>query len=369
MKQLLFFSLFIVFILSPTLSFSQVYKADEMRFYSWDGAPDWALDATVENTFDNGGNKETKAETFDAPSTQASYQYIKTYNTSNNIISEVRQNWAAGWQNLSQTIYGYDGGTIKLTSEITKSWDAGSMTFTTNDTQILYEYSGDDVTLYTVQKWNAGWVDSQISEFVYDSPGVISYAIYSTIISGTTYQEKETYFYDNDMVDYIEYYDPDGSGGWELNGQNIVDYYGDGKIKTQTQQIYDNPGWTNEFLDTYTYDANGNLEEIISSSWEDDDWVEGGKVEWDYSVAAPFVLSTKSFEKESFKVFPNPASDIIHIASNGTIEKVELFDSVGKKVLFTSNNEKINVEHLKSGMYLLKVFNNNRSATKRIIIE
>jgi len=371
MKSLLLFSTFILFFSSPFLSFSQTYKVDEMRIYLRDGTPDWSLLNTQKFTYGNGGNKETKLETFIAPSTQATYQYTNVYDASNKIISQEKKNWVAGWKNFHQTIYDYDGNN-KLTKETTKSWDAGSTTYATNVSQILYEYAGDDITLYTEQTWNAGWVNNLIVETDYTSPGVTSDRIISNFYSGTLLDmEKETVIYVSGVVDHVDYYDSDGSGGWELNGQRLIDYYGNGKIKTETQQIYDNPGWTDEYLDSYFYDANGNLSELISSSYDEDitDWVEDGKVEWDYSVATPFILSTKFFESEIFKVFPNPSSDIIYISSNVPIEKVELFDVVGKRVLSTSNSEQINIENLKSGIYLLKVFNNNRSATKRLVIK
>lgn len=82
-----------------------------------------------------------------------------------------------------------------------------------------------------------------------------------------------------------------------------------------------------------------------------------------------FVLNTTCFENETFKIFPNPASGFITIVSSVPIEKIELFDIQGEKVLSSIATQKLNVENLKSGMYLLKIFNNDKSATKRLIIK
>ena len=71
----------------------------------------------------------------------------------------------------------------------------------------------------------------------------------------------------------------------------------------------------------------------------------------------------------SINVYPNPASDIIHISSSINIEKIKMFDVLGKQVLTSYENKELKVDHLQSGLYFLKLFTNNGSATKKIIIE
>ena len=127
----------------------------------------------------------------------------------------------------------------------------------------------------------------------------------------------------------------------------------------------------NEDQEENIYDGNGNLNANILRSWNlvTMDWDSYYKVEKDYSVAVPFSLSSESFNKENFKVYPNPASSVINVFSNIPIEQMELYDILGKKVLSSINNKKLNVESLKNGIYVLKVFNNNRPSTKKIVIK
>ena len=71
----------------------------------------------------------------------------------------------------------------------------------------------------------------------------------------------------------------------------------------------------------------------------------------------------------SINVYPNPASDIIYISSSINIEAIKMFDVLGKQVLTSYENKELKVDHLQSGIYFLKLFTNNGSATKKIIIE
>ncbi len=82
-------------------------------------------------------------------------------------------------------------------------------------------------------------------------------------------------------------------------------------------------------------------------------------------------LSVNDFSSSSFKVYPNPANDIISIASNNSvIDSIEIFDILGKKVF--SNNEatdKINVSNLRSGVYIMNINAEGRKFAKKLIIE
>jgi PQQ-dependent dehydrogenase (s-GDH family) len=68
-------------------------------------------------------------------------------------------------------------------------------------------------------------------------------------------------------------------------------------------------------------------------------------------------------EKDEVDIFPNPVSDIITIKGKKNLHKplrVQLFDMSGvmvKEETTTKNEFTINVAHLKSGMYVVKLFN------------
>ncbi len=69
-------------------------------------------------------------------------------------------------------------------------------------------------------------------------------------------------------------------------------------------------------------------------------------------------------------VYPNPAKDIINVQleENAIAQKLELFDMMGRSVLFVENANKINVSSLPKGVYLLNVKYKDHYMQKQITI-
>ena len=82
--------------------------------------------------------------------------------------------------------------------------------------------------------------------------------------------------------------------------------------------------------------------------------------------AIPTELSTETFTSTSFSIYPNPASSTLSISSNEIFETVSVYNMMGAEVISTTGNT-VNVENLASGMYILRVSNDSKSATKRFI--
>ncbi len=74
-------------------------------------------------------------------------------------------------------------------------------------------------------------------------------------------------------------------------------------------------------------------------------------------------LSSENFVKNTFKLSPNPADNVVTIESENKIEKIEIFDVIGKKVKsidnLYSNFLNLDVSDLTSGIYIVKVNNSN----------
>ncbi len=66
----------------------------------------------------------------------------------------------------------------------------------------------------------------------------------------------------------------------------------------------------------------------------------------------------------SVNVFPNPVSDVLNIMANN-LNYIELFNVVGKRILFSNKNE-ISLKNISSGTYILKVHTDNGIATKKV---
>ena len=74
--------------------------------------------------------------------------------------------------------------------------------------------------------------------------------------------------------------------------------------------------------------------------------------------------SNDDFDNSRFSIFPNPTSDFIHIVNtnNDTIEEIEIYDSLGKRLIttvFGNLNVSVDVSNFASGAYLIKVKSKN----------
>jgi hypothetical protein len=91
-------------------------------------------------------------------------------------------------------------------------------------------------------------------------------------------------------------------------------------------------------------------------------------------VTGTFALSTDSFAMAGFKLYPNPADDIFAIELPNEFETVEvkLFDVVGKLV-FTKQisqlDNKININSLVAGNYIVKVTSDEKTFSTNLIIQ
>ena len=84
-------------------------------------------------------------------------------------------------------------------------------------------------------------------------------------------------------------------------------------------------------------------------------------------------LSNNNFSinnDNNIKIFPNPSSTIFKIVSDTKIDKITLFDTLGKEILTqTQNNNEINIEKLSKGIYLIEIFSENEKIYKKLIKE
>jgi alpha-tubulin suppressor-like RCC1 family protein len=82
------------------------------------------------------------------------------------------------------------------------------------------------------------------------------------------------------------------------------------------------------------------------------------------------LLSTETFEKNTFSVYPNPVNDFITIKndSNLQIDSISVFEVSGKKMKNEIQNyEAINVEKLQSGVYFLKIHSEGKTVNYKFI--
>ncbi|VAV83791.1 Alkaline phosphatase [hydrothermal vent metagenome] len=84
-----------------------------------------------------------------------------------------------------------------------------------------------------------------------------------------------------------------------------------------------------------------------------------------------FVLSTNNFETNNFKLYPNPTSKgFVNISSNNSAAmKVTVFDVLGKQVINQMiSNKRLDVSSLNTGVYIMRVTQDNTFITKKLVI-
>ena len=86
----------------------------------------------------------------------------------------------------------------------------------------------------------------------------------------------------------------------------------------------------------------------------------------------PSTLSIDNFDTNTFKVFPNPTSlGYINITSKSqTAMKVGVYDVLGKQVISeTVSNNRLDVSNLTTGIYIMKISQDDATTTKKLIIK
>lgn len=122
---------------------------------------------------------------------------------------------------------------------------------------------------------------------------------------------------------------------------------------------------TVEYSDTAPWpnaDGNGNYLQLISTTLDN-----SLATSW---IASDVSLSSKSFSVIDMQIFPNPVSAALTIRSNDLIKATEIYDMSGKMLHFQKQNTDtvtIDFSRYASGIYLVKVFNEEGYKTEKII--
>ncbi|MCK8480041.1 aryl-sulfate sulfotransferase [Psychroserpens algicola] len=90
-------------------------------------------------------------------------------------------------------------------------------------------------------------------------------------------------------------------------------------------------------------------------------------LEFNPNITACQNLSTTDIDISSISLYPNPASDYIHITSQYPVDKLELYSVLGKKVHEVTLSNSIDVSAVKSGVYFLQIHFKHKRISKKII--
>ena len=90
---------------------------------------------------------------------------------------------------------------------------------------------------------------------------------------------------------------------------------------------------------------------------------------WAYVTAAS--LSVEDNSIAGLKVYPNPVTNgKFFISTDANTDKsVVIFDALGKQVLNTTATESVNVSNFKTGVYIVKITEEGKTATRKLVIK
>ena len=95
------------------------------------------------------------------------------------------------------------------------------------------------------------------------------------------------------------------------------------------------------------------------------------KVSDNWAYVASGVAATQKNEIAGLSIYPNPATDgQLFVTSSSNVQKnISVFDVLGKQVLKANvTDQAINVSNLKSGIYFVKVTEDGKTATRKLVI-
>jgi len=83
---------------------------------------------------------------------------------------------------------------------------------------------------------------------------------------------------------------------------------------------------------------------------------------------AECILNKPTFSHSNTEIYPNPVSDILYFDTHQEINKVLLFDMLGRKIIEQNNVNTISVSDLQKGSYVLKLFSDKGVQTEKVVV-
>lgn len=175
------------------------------------------------------------------------------------------------------------------------------------------------------------------------------------------------------------------SGVVGINGDDSIELYENGQIIDVFGDVNkDGSGETWDYLDGWAYRKSNTGPEgttFTSANWTYSgvDGLEGGSN--NATATSPFPIGTytnatasvKNNSIEGFTTYPNPITnkEFTISSSNSSVKDIVIFNVLGKKVFTTSFSgakSTIDVSAINSGIYILKVTEEGKTATKKLVI-
>lgn len=136
---------------------------------------------------------------------------------------------------------------------------------------------------------------------------------------------------------------------WDFSGQSL--------------KVYKVPGTING---VNYFDLN-NWEFSIASGGTWEHWsVNNGIFNSVIGTAPNCVLNATTFEESNFVIFPNPTNNSLEFTGNH-FDKLEIYNVLGKQMLFTVEKNIIDVSNFENGIYFLKFYSEGKEIVRKMV--
>lgn len=359
------------------------------------------------------------SEYYDGSSWVNSNKTEYTYDGNNNLTEENEFYWVPSdnqWKKSFETIYSYNSNNNAI-SIVYKDYDTNTNTIS-QQRRTNYSYNSDRKIIQFIDQnfENSAWVDYYKTDLAYSNNRISSGLSYYWNGTEWLFSEEEgsqiiINYNANGTINNSENNNWDGVSNWVAYYKSVYTYNANNRVTKDVGQTWDGTNWVANYSSEYTYDTNGNVIKddefyftngVLSGSYTDTFVFDTTKLM--SSFTHPFkdktglefffsgdpivnkILSKTSdnnrttynygeataninnFDSINFVLYPNPATSFLIIDdTNFSLKNVEFFNLLGKKVM-TSTSNKIDIESLVNGVYLLRVQDNTGNfAAKRIL--
>jgi hypothetical protein len=90
----------------------------------------------------------------------------------------------------------------------------------------------------------------------------------------------------------------------------------------------------------------------------------------DYKLTVDNTLSVTNNTLETFKYYPNPVEDVLHISAQDNLTNISVYNLVGQEVIFKAISQRVyqlDMSELMSGVYMVKISNDTVSKTFKVL--
>ena len=289
-----------------------------------------------------------------------------TYTTDGNdyILHILGEQWNGGsWNTARQTTYtnAEDGNIDNIVGQ------NGNGTNWTNNNKSLWTYNEDgSIATMTNQMWNgSAWQNQSISHYTYSDAGKVTHILMENwnADNGTW----QTYLQQNYTLNnagepteiLMQLYDTAGEIWTDYSKQTNT--YTGGQLSYYLVEIRVGGNWVNSTEVNRAFDGQGRVTQEIYNIWNGNGWGASSRITYTYGV-----LGLNEFNRPGLSVYPNPASDILHISGADILKTVSAYDIQGRAFGLTRDNDAVNVSALPAGVYILNA--ETESGTSKIKI-